>query len=614
MASAGVRTCGPPFEADPPCQWNLDQTSVELPADRLRRRVKSRGAFVIDVRRKEVMTKGIRFLMLIGACATALPLATGHVAAQGGGALTGVVSSQEEGKMEGVVVSARRDGAIFTVSVVTDEKGKYSFPRTHLEPGSYRLTIRAAGYDLVDPGAVEVAAAKTATTDLTLTKTKDLAAQLTSAEWANSMTGTPEQKEKFNHQLMSCGYCHTYQRIMRSKHTPDEFLQAMLRMMNYYSDGTAVSNDNKRGRAARIQEHGREGFVNDPSWGFFPTLPRRELAEYLAKNNLSEGRTAWPYELKPLPRPKGKATRVIITQYDMPTASTVSHDSDMDSKGILWYTDQSRQTLGRFDPKTSTFQEIAMPPVPKGDLEGGQDIVVDHDDNVWFPMRVPGGRALLTKYEPATGKFTSVPDAGGQFVALGGDGSVWAGNTRVDPKTMQVTGRFSYQKAANVPAGSGGYHNVVDSKGNPWVATYRGPGGVIGIDVKTNDVKFISAPGLAARRGRIDAQDHYWFGEYLADKIGMFDVRTGKVTRWDAPKWSEPYTCSVPDKKGRVYCPSNMTERLMQLDPKTGEIVEFQIATEFDVKKFSVDPTTPKPVVWGTNKRNARVIKVEPLD
>ena len=536
------------------------------------------------------------------------------VQAQGTVALTGVVTSQAEGTMEGVVVSARREGATFTVSVVSNDKGAYSFPRTHLEPGAYALKIRAVGYDLGSGGTAQVGADKTATADLTLVTAKDLASQLSSAEWANSMNGTPEQKERFNHQLMSCGYCHTYQRILKSKHTSEGLLRAMLRMMNYYSDGTAVSNDNRRGRAARIQEHGREGFVNVPEWGFVPGLPRTEVADYIAANNLSEGRTTWPFELKTLPRPKGKGTRVIITEYDMPTASTVSHDSDMDSKGILWYTDQSRQSMGKFDPKTGAITEIPMPPVPKGDLEGGEDIVVDHDDNIWFPMRVPGGRALLTRYEPKTGTFTPIPDVASQFVALGGDGSVWAGNTRVDPRTMKVTGRFSYQKDPLVPPGSGGYHNVVDSKGNPWVATYRGPGGIIGIDAKTNKVTWISVPGLKARRGRVDAEDRYWFGEYLADKVSMVDLKTGKVQRWDVQPWSEPYTASTPDSKGRVYFPSNMTERMIQLDPKTGEIVEFQWPAELDVKKLSIDTTTTTPIIWGTNKRTARVLKIEPLD
>ena len=64
--------------------------------------------------------------------------------------------------MEGVVVNARRDGANFTVSVVSDAQGQYSFPRTHLEPGKYAITIRAVGYDLTDPGPAVVAAGKTA--------------------------------------------------------------------------------------------------------------------------------------------------------------------------------------------------------------------------------------------------------------------------------------------------------------------------------------------------------------------------------------------------------------------------------------------------------------------
>jgi streptogramin lyase len=230
-------------------------------------------------------------------------------------------------------------------------------------------------------------------------------------------------------------------------------------------------------------------------------------------------------------------------------------------------------------------------------------------------MRVANNQAVMTKYEPATGKITSVEGVGGQFVALGGDGSIWAGNTRIDPKTMQVTGRFSYQGDPKLPpGGNSGYHNVVDSKGNPWIATYRGPGGVIGIDVQTKDVKWYSVPGLMARRGKMDSQDHYWFAEYLVDKISMFDLNTGKTHRWSAPLYSTPYTSSTPDKNGYVYAPSNMSERLMRLDPRTGEIVEYLIPTEFDTKKIAHDPTTSNVVLWMANKRTARITKVEPLD
>src|SRR5438067_2016477 len=85
-----------------------------------------------------------------------------RIPAQGAEAISGVVSSPDEGKMEGVVISARMDGGNSTVSVVSDRSGSYKLPRTHLKPGGYRLTVRAAGYDLSDPGVVTVADGKVA--------------------------------------------------------------------------------------------------------------------------------------------------------------------------------------------------------------------------------------------------------------------------------------------------------------------------------------------------------------------------------------------------------------------------------------------------------------------
>ena len=66
--------------------------------------------------------------------------------AQSAPALSGQVSSAEEGAMEGVVVSAKRDGSTISISVVTDAQGRFAFPAARLEPGHYTLKARAAGY------------------------------------------------------------------------------------------------------------------------------------------------------------------------------------------------------------------------------------------------------------------------------------------------------------------------------------------------------------------------------------------------------------------------------------------------------------------------------------
>src|SRR5437763_11878005 len=97
-------------------------------------------------------------------------LASFAVPAKAQEALAGKVSSQEEGAMEGVLVSAKRAGSTITVTVVSDASGQYGFPRERLEPGSYSVTIRAVGYELPSggPAQVEVKAQASAALDLNL--------------------------------------------------------------------------------------------------------------------------------------------------------------------------------------------------------------------------------------------------------------------------------------------------------------------------------------------------------------------------------------------------------------------------------------------------------------
>ena len=70
--------------------------------------------------------------------------------------LSGVVSSREEGRMEGVLVTAKREGSTMATTVVSDATGTYRFPVDRLVPGTYAIRIRATGYDLQGPAAVEI--------------------------------------------------------------------------------------------------------------------------------------------------------------------------------------------------------------------------------------------------------------------------------------------------------------------------------------------------------------------------------------------------------------------------------------------------------------------------
>src|SRR5436190_17565242 len=101
------------------------------------------------------------YLTVLGSIIAMFWLA-GSPRAQTGGstALTGAITSTEEGPMDGVIVSAKKKGSTVTVSVVSDAKGRYNFPGGRLDAGTYAVSMRATGYELDNPGPVEIAAGK----------------------------------------------------------------------------------------------------------------------------------------------------------------------------------------------------------------------------------------------------------------------------------------------------------------------------------------------------------------------------------------------------------------------------------------------------------------------
>ena len=263
-------------------------------------------------------------------------------------ALTGVVSSADEGAMEGVLVSAKKTGSTVTITVVSDNQGRYRFPAAKLEPGQYNLRIRAIGYDLDVRTTAEVTAQKTANVDLKLRKTQDLAAQMSNGEWIMSFPGSEEEKGR----LLNCISCHTLERIVRSKYDADGFKITIPRMLAYATNSTPM-------RPQKRIAGG--GMGREPNYALLTAPPK---PDYLASINLSAD-TRWDYELKTLPRPKGRSTRVIMTEDDLPRPALQPHDVQIDSDGMVWYSNFSDQFLGRLDPKTARVTEYPVPEVKK---------------------------------------------------------------------------------------------------------------------------------------------------------------------------------------------------------------------------------------------------------
>src|SRR5437764_7196656 len=92
---------------------------------------------------------------LLLACAASLLAPSAAQAADQ--SLSGTITSASGQKLEGVTVSAKREGSTITTSVYTDETGNYYFPP--LETGKYRVWSQTLGFE-TSKGVVDLSAAK----------------------------------------------------------------------------------------------------------------------------------------------------------------------------------------------------------------------------------------------------------------------------------------------------------------------------------------------------------------------------------------------------------------------------------------------------------------------
>src|ERR1700720_4447792 len=152
-------------------------------------------------------------------------------------ALTGKVTSQAEGAMEGVIVGAKKEGSTVTTWVVSNSQGQYSFPRERMEPGKYAISIRAVGYELPKT-SVDVTAEPTQQ-DLQLNKetsNSKLVMQLSNGELLNSVPGSWDDKMA----LGNCVNCHTLQRVLFSRYNPEEMAPVVQRMAMHTNNSSPL--------------------------------------------------------------------------------------------------------------------------------------------------------------------------------------------------------------------------------------------------------------------------------------------------------------------------------------------------------------------------------------
>jgi len=524
-------------------------------------------------------------------------------------ALTGKVTSQAEGAMEGVIIGVKKMGSPITTWVVSNAQGQYTFPRGRLEPGKYAISVRAVGYELPKT-SVDVTAESTQL-DLQLNKVtgaSKLAMQLSNGELIMSVPGTPQQKLA----LGGCVNCHTLQRVLFTRFDADEMTTVVQRMSMHTNNSSPI-----------------HPWMRPVAYPAHPPAEPTPFAKYLSSINLSAA-DSFGFPLNTLPRPKGKATQVIYTTYDLPRPDASPHDEAFDAEGNVWYSDFNSQFIGKLDPKTGKVVEYPVPQNRFGQIaQGGLQIDIDKEGRIYYGNM---SQMQIVRLDPKTGKMETfkppIPESqlGDAHLTMIDpafqhvDGKIWL---NVAFATGEAGGTWHVDLATNTwtrvtyPDGSPhaeAYDVVADSRNNMY-GMHMNNDKIWMTDAKTLKTVWYDFPtkGGGCRRGHIDSQDRLWCGAFNRNSMAMFDPRTKKVTEWKVPtEWTRPYDAQFDDKT-YLWGAGMDNDLAVRLNPQTGEFTEYLLPHETNVRHVEVQKSGPLSSLWLGDQHGNTLIRVEPL-
>ena len=518
--------------------------------------------------------------------------------------------------MEGVLVSARRDGSTRTITVVTNADGTYSFPRARLEPGRYDVSIRAAGYVLPSPSStksVDVAAGAASRLDLNLRAANVLerALQMTDPEWLASYP--LDDKVKFD-VFRDCSRCHTLRRPSMSTYNKDQLAWVMKRMV--YSAGSSPMTFQLPG--PQTATWGRA------EWGE-PSPQNRRHAEAIATINLSDG--MWNYELKTLPRPKGKETQVIYTTWDLP-ATARPHDTRIGLDGAIWFNHFNDNALGRLDPKTGETKKWRWPyRAEEGSFEptGARTMMgPDKKGRFYIGNQAQDGVVVFdptTEEVPFPRRARRRRDDGRLRLACGRL-RLALGPRRLSDQSRHVGGDDRQGIEASRPVRHRLGHEEQPVRRRPGqhlrVARRREDADVSYYDIPATP-RGVGGLGGGMRRGKADRQDRLWWGGFDGNFVGMLDPKqpAGKEMKlYEVPfPWFFPYDAHYDDH-GYTWTGGINADRVARLNVESGEWNFYLLPFKANIRDIDLK----KPAgqgglsgLWVGHTHQGLITLVEPL-
>jgi streptogramin lyase len=569
----------------------------------------------------------------------------GYAAGQSASAatLTGIIRTSHGKVMEGVTISAAAAGGTITTSVYSDDRGQFYFPV--LPSGKYRVWAQAVGYE-AGRAELELVPARPTHQNFTLRAVENFERQLTSPEWLSALPDENSQDRRMKLIFVhSCTTCHSAAFALQNKFDEAGW-RAILALME------------------RINVYGKAGGSPSPVIQHY----KEALAVYLSR---VRGPGPSPLKLKPYPRPTGNSTRVVVTEFNVPSTANPNelvdqdgsdwsegipsggngsaglHDLTIDRNGNAWVTngtENRNRSFLKLDVETGKATNIRLAG-PNGFARGTHGITQDQNGIIWINLFENGGtfgRGSLLRLDPKTEKydeFKPSPEMGsvGISVQVDGTGKIWAtsdGAVVFDPAAQ----KFTYFPP--LTPGTGGYGVAGDSAGNGWFCQ---PGlDIVGFaDYETKKVSEIHLPprpgideisteedrkfypqaessfttGTLPAQGprRMAAQGEYvWWSNWFGQSIARVNIRTHEIKYFNAPLPNVSPYAMVPDKDGMLWVAFPNDDRVAKLDPRTQQWTVYNLPAHGTNTRFiTVDNRKDSVEVWAASFMTSKVVRLQ---
>ena len=290
-----------------------------------------------------------------------------------------------------------------------------------------------------------------------------------------------------------------------------------------------------------------------------------------------------------------------ITEWPVPTPK-FARDPAPGPDGNIYITVMFADKIARFDTRTHKFDEWNL---PEGTHPHG--LLVDPAGRVWY---TGNGKGVIGELDPATGKVIEhkAPSGGSPHtLVIDAAGTIWfTSQSGYVGRLDRASGRITEYRMSGGP-----YGIALDRRGGVWVCR-MGADKMGIIDSRTGKITELDmGRGSMPRRVAAAPDGGLWVTLYGVGKLAHIDPAAAKVVQeyeMPAGEHGGPYAVTI-DGAGRVFASEIRKDTMAMLDPGTGRFQVFVLPSRnVGIRKAIIDA---QGRLWYMGSHNGRLGVIE---